>query len=141
MTDSPSVTCPSPARTTLPLRRMDRTVVERIRRFVDMSAILNYSSGRDKNLSPQRTQRHRENRRKLRQLRRRSSYIKWGRSRLSRTCVSVRRSGKASLMRVCRRRDKNLSPQRTQRHRENKRTLKNKNFGASSSSQSHKWEA
>src|ERR1700691_2664987 len=45
MTDSPSVTCPSPARTTLPLRRMDKTVVERIRRFVDMSAILNYSSG------------------------------------------------------------------------------------------------
>src|SRR5258706_194398 len=44
MTDSPSVTCPSPARTTLPLRRMDRTVVERISRFVDMKAILDYSS-------------------------------------------------------------------------------------------------
>ena len=41
------MTCPSPARTTLPLRRMDRTVVERIRRFVDMSAILDYSSGGD----------------------------------------------------------------------------------------------
>jgi hypothetical protein len=26
------------------LRRMDKTVVERIRRFVDMSAILDYSS-------------------------------------------------------------------------------------------------
>src|SRR5882757_3828572 len=46
MTDSPSVTWPSPARTTLPLRRMDRTVVERISRFVGMSAILDYSSGR-----------------------------------------------------------------------------------------------
>src|SRR5258706_9543779 len=45
MTDSPSVTCPSPARTTLPLRRMDSTVVERISRFVDMRAILDYSSG------------------------------------------------------------------------------------------------
>src|SRR5258708_2352695 len=45
MTDSPSVTCPSPARTTLPLRRMGRTVVERISRFVDMSAIFDYSSG------------------------------------------------------------------------------------------------
>src|SRR5271163_3311630 len=44
MTDSPSVTCPSPARTTLPLRRMDKTVVERISRFVDMGAILDYSS-------------------------------------------------------------------------------------------------
>src|SRR5882672_21550 len=45
MTDSPSVTCPSPARTTLPLRRMDNTVVERISRFVGMSAILDYTSG------------------------------------------------------------------------------------------------
>src|SRR5579872_275722 len=44
MTDSPSVTCPSPARTTLPLRRMDRTVVERIRRFWGMRVILDYSS-------------------------------------------------------------------------------------------------
>jgi hypothetical protein len=44
MTDSPSVTCPSPASTTLPLRRMDKTVVERISRFVDMGAILDYSS-------------------------------------------------------------------------------------------------
>src|SRR5258708_4698028 len=45
MTDSPSVTWPSPARTTLPLRRVGRTVVERISRFVGMSAILDYSSG------------------------------------------------------------------------------------------------
>src|SRR5580704_18316090 len=44
MTDSPSVTWPSPARTTLPLRRMDKTVVDRISRFVDMGAILDYSS-------------------------------------------------------------------------------------------------
>src|SRR5260370_1342339 len=44
MTDSPSVTCPSPARTTLPLRRTDKTVVERISRLVGISAILNYSS-------------------------------------------------------------------------------------------------
>src|ERR1700730_17687273 len=60
MTDSPSVTCPSPAMTTLSLRRTQRTVVERIRRraggsamsslaaatsgFFFMSAILNYSS-------------------------------------------------------------------------------------------------
>src|ERR1022692_5214697 len=44
MTDSPSVTWPSPARTTLPLRRIDKTVVERISRFVDMGAILDYSS-------------------------------------------------------------------------------------------------
>src|ERR1700680_2270808 len=55
MTDSPSVTCPSPARTTLPLRRIDKTVVERIRRFVDMSAILHYSSGRDRTPCRQRT--------------------------------------------------------------------------------------
>src|SRR5271155_2798538 len=45
MTDSPRVTWPSPARTTLPLRRMDKTVVERISRFVDMGTILDYSSG------------------------------------------------------------------------------------------------
>jgi hypothetical protein len=44
MTDSPSVTWPSPARTTLPLRRMDKTVVDRISRFVDMGAIFDYSS-------------------------------------------------------------------------------------------------
>src|SRR5580658_1793647 len=44
MTDSPSVTWPSPARTTLPLRRMDKTVVERISRFGDIGAIFDYSS-------------------------------------------------------------------------------------------------
>jgi hypothetical protein len=44
MTDSPSVTCPSPARTTLPFRRIDKTVVDRISRFVGMSAIPDYSS-------------------------------------------------------------------------------------------------
>src|SRR3981081_2894874 len=44
MTDSPSVTWPSPARTTLPPRRTDKTVVERISRFLGMSAILDYSS-------------------------------------------------------------------------------------------------
>ena len=44
MTDSPSVTWPSPARTTLPLRRMDKTVVDRISLFVDMGAILDYTS-------------------------------------------------------------------------------------------------
>ena len=44
MTPSPSVTWPSPAMTTLPLRRTQRTVVERIRRFVGMSAILDYNS-------------------------------------------------------------------------------------------------
>src|ERR1700730_12012251 len=44
ITDSPSVTCPSPARTTFPLRRTDKTVVDRISRFVVMSAILDYSS-------------------------------------------------------------------------------------------------
>src|ERR1700730_14996610 len=47
MTPSPSVTWPSPAMTTVPLRRTLRTVVERIRRFVGMSAILDYSSGHD----------------------------------------------------------------------------------------------
>src|SRR5208282_432315 len=52
MTDSPSVTWPSPARTTLPLRRIDKTVVERIRRFVDMSAILDYSSGKSPAIAP-----------------------------------------------------------------------------------------
>src|ERR1700689_3874572 len=45
MTDSPSVTCPSPARTTLPLRRMDKTIGEGIRGFVDLRPILNYISG------------------------------------------------------------------------------------------------
>src|SRR5258708_35900870 len=44
MTDSPSVTCPSPARTTLPLPRTDKTVVERISRLAGISAILDYSS-------------------------------------------------------------------------------------------------
>src|SRR5580765_5532834 len=44
MTDSPSVTWPSPARTTLPSRRTDKTVVDRIRRFVGMSAISDYNS-------------------------------------------------------------------------------------------------
>jgi hypothetical protein len=44
MTDSPSVTWPSPASTTLPPRRTDKTVVERISRFLDMGAILDYSS-------------------------------------------------------------------------------------------------
>src|ERR1700680_4146864 len=44
MTPSPRVTWPSPAMTTAPLRRTQRTVVERIRRFVGMSAILDYSS-------------------------------------------------------------------------------------------------
>jgi hypothetical protein len=38
------VTCPSPARTTLPSRRTDKTVVDLISRFVDMSAIFDYSS-------------------------------------------------------------------------------------------------
>ncbi len=47
MTPSPSVTWPSPAMTTVPLRRTLRTVVERIRRFVGMSAILDYNSGQD----------------------------------------------------------------------------------------------
>src|SRR4029079_6788045 len=46
MTPSPSVTWPSPAMTTVPLRRTERTVVERIRRFVGMSAILDYNSPR-----------------------------------------------------------------------------------------------
>ena len=50
MTDSPSVTWPSPARTTLPLRRMDKTVVDRISRFVDMGANLDYSSAKDTSL-------------------------------------------------------------------------------------------
>jgi hypothetical protein len=52
MTDSPSVTWPSPASTTLPSRRTDKTVVERISRFFIMSAILYYSSANvaDKNL-------------------------------------------------------------------------------------------
>src|SRR5467141_786757 len=63
MTDSPSVTWPSPAMTTLSSRRTQRTVVERMRRgvglsavlsvatatsgFLIMSAILNYSSAGD----------------------------------------------------------------------------------------------
>src|ERR1700682_3852251 len=47
MTPSPTVTWPSPAMTTVPLRRTLRTVVERIRRFVGMSAILDYSSGQE----------------------------------------------------------------------------------------------
>jgi hypothetical protein len=51
------VTCPSPASTTLPLRRMDKTVVERISRFVDMGAILDYSEP-----FTTETQRHRESR-------------------------------------------------------------------------------
>ena len=42
--DSPRVTWPSPAMTTLPLRRTDKTVVERISRFFVMSAILDYNS-------------------------------------------------------------------------------------------------
>src|SRR5580704_2109101 len=45
MTPSPSVTWPSPAMTTAPLRRTQRTVVDRIRRFVGMRAILDYNSG------------------------------------------------------------------------------------------------
>src|SRR5690348_962297 len=44
MTPSPSVTWPSPAMTTAPLRRTQRTVVDRIRRFVGMRAILDYNS-------------------------------------------------------------------------------------------------
>src|SRR5208283_63962 len=48
MTDSPSVTCPSPAMTTLLSRRTQRTVVERIRRgarvFFFMSAIFYYTA-------------------------------------------------------------------------------------------------
>ena len=44
MTDSPSVTWPSPASTTLPFRRTDKTVVDRISRFLDMSAIFDYNS-------------------------------------------------------------------------------------------------
>src|SRR5206468_1527237 len=44
MTPSPSVTWPSPAMTTAPVRRTQRTVVERIRRLVGMSAILDYNS-------------------------------------------------------------------------------------------------
>src|SRR5215472_11798330 len=44
MTDSPRVTWPSPARTTLPLRRTDKTVVDRISRWVAMSATVDYSS-------------------------------------------------------------------------------------------------
>src|SRR5689334_19232837 len=44
MTPSPRVTCPSPAMTTLPLRRTQRTVVDRIKRFVLMRVILDYSS-------------------------------------------------------------------------------------------------
>src|SRR5712671_935122 len=63
MTDSPSVTWPSPAMTTLSLRRTQRTVVERILRragvsavssvaaatsvFFIMSAILNYTAHLD----------------------------------------------------------------------------------------------
>src|SRR5450755_2231497 len=59
MTDSPRVTWPSPAITTLSSRRTQRTVVERIRRgaafsaawttgvFFFMSAILNYTAQRD----------------------------------------------------------------------------------------------
>src|SRR5882762_5496691 len=44
MTPSPSVTWPSPAMTTVPLRRTLRTVVDRIRRFVGMRANLDYNS-------------------------------------------------------------------------------------------------
>src|SRR5437879_12267957 len=40
MTDSPSVTCPSPAMTTLSLRRTQRTVVDRMRRGAGFSAAL-----------------------------------------------------------------------------------------------------
>src|SRR5450755_4661721 len=47
MTPSPSVTWPSPAMTTVPLRRTLRTAVERIRRVVGMSAILDYNSAFD----------------------------------------------------------------------------------------------
>src|SRR6202158_1789184 len=57
ITPSPSVTWPSPAMTTVPLRRTLRTVVDRIRRFVGMSAILDYSSA-DHLL--ERDQRHRQ---------------------------------------------------------------------------------
>src|SRR5229473_507128 len=46
MMPSPSVTWPSPAMTTLPLRRTQRTVVERTKRFVCMSPILYYSSAK-----------------------------------------------------------------------------------------------
>src|SRR5579871_6224300 len=46
ITDSPSVTWPSPAKTTVPLRRTDNTVVDRISRFCAMSAIFDYSSAR-----------------------------------------------------------------------------------------------
>src|SRR5882757_8758689 len=46
MTPSPRVTWPSPAMTTAPLRRTHRTVVDRIRRFVGMRAILDYNSPR-----------------------------------------------------------------------------------------------
>src|ERR1700679_1462526 len=65
MTDAPSVTCPSPARTTLPLRRMDKTVVERISRFVDIGAVVDYSSGERRSGGGEKaftteTQRHRE---------------------------------------------------------------------------------
>src|SRR5690349_7216921 len=44
MTDSPSVTWPSPARTTLPSRRTDKTVVDRISLFLPISVIFDYSS-------------------------------------------------------------------------------------------------
>src|SRR5580692_3353387 len=45
ITPSPSVTCPSPAITTWPSLRTQRTVVERTKRFFVMSAIFYYSSG------------------------------------------------------------------------------------------------
>src|SRR5271169_139660 len=67
MMDSPSVTCPSPAMTTLLSRRTQRTVVERILRgagasvailvavatwgFFFMSAIFDYSSGGRRSLT------------------------------------------------------------------------------------------
>src|SRR4051794_25198217 len=44
ITDSPSVTWPSPANTTVPLRRTHKTVVERISLFFAMSVIFDYSS-------------------------------------------------------------------------------------------------
>src|SRR5258708_7498048 len=44
MTDSPSVTWPSPAMTTLSSRRTQRTVVERIRRRAGVSAVLSVAA-------------------------------------------------------------------------------------------------
>src|SRR5260370_40336032 len=44
MTDSPSVTWPSPAMTTLSSRRTQRTVVERMRRGAGLSAVLSVAA-------------------------------------------------------------------------------------------------